>query len=79
MIRLEKRPEPSRAWSYAAPLVAVLASVGLAVILGRMLGDYDFGDGRKKKDESYMIFFYFFSVRVILSYCAKLLHFAFQF
>lgn len=26
------------------------------VILGRMLGDYDFGDGRKKKDEKYMIF-----------------------
>jgi nitrate/nitrite transport system substrate-binding protein len=26
------------------------------LILGRMLGEYDFGDGRKKKDESYMIF-----------------------
>jgi nitrate/nitrite transport system substrate-binding protein len=26
------------------------------IILGRMLGDYDFGDGRKKKDPSYMIF-----------------------
>ena len=26
------------------------------LILGRMLGDYDFGDGRKKKDENYMIF-----------------------
>jgi nitrate/nitrite transport system substrate-binding protein len=26
------------------------------LILGRMLGDYDFGDGRKKKDPSYMIF-----------------------
>jgi nitrate/nitrite transport system substrate-binding protein len=26
------------------------------VILGRMLGDYDFGDGRKKKDPNYMIF-----------------------
>jgi nitrate/nitrite transport system substrate-binding protein len=26
------------------------------IILGRMLGDYDFGDGRKKKDENYMIF-----------------------
>jgi nitrate/nitrite transport system substrate-binding protein len=25
-------------------------------ILGRMLGDYDYGDGRKKKDENYMIF-----------------------
>ena len=26
------------------------------VILGRMKGDYDFGDGRKKKDPNYMIF-----------------------
>src|SRR5215212_5446084 len=26
------------------------------IILGRLLGDYDYGDGRKKKDESYMIF-----------------------
>jgi len=26
------------------------------VILGRLLGDYDYGDGRKKKDENYMIF-----------------------
>jgi len=26
------------------------------LILGRMLGDYDFGDGRKKKDPHYMIF-----------------------
>jgi len=26
------------------------------IILGRMLGDYDFGDGRKKKDANYMIF-----------------------
>jgi nitrate/nitrite transport system substrate-binding protein len=26
------------------------------IILGRMLGDYDMGDGRKKKDENYMIF-----------------------
>jgi nitrate/nitrite transport system substrate-binding protein len=26
------------------------------LILGRMLGDYDFGDGRKKKDPNYMIF-----------------------
>jgi nitrate/nitrite transport system substrate-binding protein len=25
-------------------------------ILGRLLGDYDYGDGRKKKDENYMIF-----------------------
>jgi nitrate/nitrite transport system substrate-binding protein len=26
------------------------------IILGRLLGDYDFGDGRKKKDSNYMIF-----------------------
>src|SRR5947207_4990662 len=26
------------------------------LILGRLLGDYDFGDGRKKKDPNYMIF-----------------------
>ena len=27
------------------------------VILGRMLGDYEYGDGRKEKDKFYMIFF----------------------
>ncbi|HET8578105.1 MAG TPA: CmpA/NrtA family ABC transporter substrate-binding protein [Methylomirabilota bacterium] len=27
------------------------------VILGRMLGDYDYGDGRKEKDKHYMTFF----------------------
>jgi nitrate/nitrite transport system substrate-binding protein len=26
------------------------------LILGRLLGDYDYGDGRKKKDEHYMMF-----------------------
>lgn len=26
------------------------------IILGRMLGDYDYGDGRKKKDPHYMVF-----------------------
>ncbi len=26
------------------------------LILGRLLGEYDYGDGRKKKDENYMIF-----------------------
>jgi nitrate/nitrite transport system substrate-binding protein len=26
------------------------------LILGRMLGDYDFGDGRTRKDPNYMIF-----------------------
>ena len=27
------------------------------IILGRMLGDYDYGDGRKEKDKYYMTFF----------------------
>ncbi|MBI1962869.1 MAG: ABC transporter substrate-binding protein [Candidatus Rokubacteria bacterium] len=27
------------------------------IILGRMLGDYDYGDGRKEKDKHYMTFF----------------------
>jgi nitrate/nitrite transport system substrate-binding protein len=27
------------------------------IILGRMLGDYDYGDGRKEKDPRYMTFF----------------------
>jgi nitrate/nitrite transport system substrate-binding protein len=27
------------------------------VILGRLLGDYDYGDGRKEKDKLYMTFF----------------------
>jgi nitrate/nitrite transport system substrate-binding protein len=27
------------------------------IILGRMLGDYDYGDGRKEKDPNYMTFF----------------------
>jgi nitrate/nitrite transport system substrate-binding protein len=27
------------------------------IILGRLLGDYDYGDGRKEKDKSYMTFF----------------------
>lgn len=27
------------------------------VILGRMLGDYDYGDGKKEKDPNYMIFY----------------------
>jgi len=26
------------------------------LILGRLLGDYDYGDGRKKKEDHYMIF-----------------------
>jgi nitrate/nitrite transport system substrate-binding protein len=28
-----------------------------AAILGRLLGDYDYGDGRKEKDPAYMTFF----------------------
>jgi nitrate/nitrite transport system substrate-binding protein len=27
------------------------------IILGRMLGDYDYGDGRKEKDKYYMTFY----------------------
>ncbi|HAV07921.1 MAG TPA: sugar ABC transporter permease [Rhodobacteraceae bacterium] len=38
MIRLEKRPEPSRAWSYAAPLVAVLATMVAGGLLFAFLG-----------------------------------------
>jgi nitrate/nitrite transport system substrate-binding protein len=32
-------------------------NAGRDVILGRMLGDYDYGDGRKEKDPFYMTFF----------------------
>ena len=33
MIRLEKRPQPSRAWSMATPLVAVLATMVMGGLL----------------------------------------------
>ncbi|MEP4036333.1 ABC transporter permease [Pseudophaeobacter sp.] len=38
MIRLEKRPQPSRAWSLATPLVAVLATMIAGGLLFALLG-----------------------------------------
>ncbi|MBY6140718.1 ABC transporter permease [Leisingera daeponensis] len=38
MIRLEKRPQPSRAWSLATPLVAVLATMAFGGLLFAALG-----------------------------------------
>ncbi|MBY6067190.1 ABC transporter permease [Leisingera aquaemixtae] len=38
MIRLEKRPQPSRAWSMATPLVAVLATMFFGGLLFAVLG-----------------------------------------
>ncbi|HBZ45471.1 MAG TPA: sugar ABC transporter permease, partial [Maritimibacter sp.] len=38
MIRLEKRPQPSRAWSMATPLVAVLATMVFGGLLFAVLG-----------------------------------------
>ena len=38
MIRLEKRPQPSRAWSLATPLVAVLATMIAGGMLFALLG-----------------------------------------
>ena len=38
MIRLEKRPQPSRAWSMATPLVAVLATMVMGGLLFATLG-----------------------------------------
>src|SRR6266446_4822210 len=32
-------------------------NAGKEIILGRMVGDYDYGDGRKEKDKYYMTFF----------------------
>ena len=38
MLRLEARPEPSRAWSYASPLLAIAITVLLGVLLFLALG-----------------------------------------
>jgi len=38
MLRLEVRPQPSRAWSYASPLLALLIAVVIGVILFAALG-----------------------------------------
>lgn len=42
MIRLEKRPQPSRAWSMATPLVAVLATMLFGGLLFAVLGKNPF-------------------------------------
>ena len=49
--KLENRPEQ-------ADIVSKPTYINCqkGVILGRLLGDYDFGDGRKKKDPNYMIY-----------------------
>ena len=48
---LKNRPEQAEIVSRATYI-----NCPKEIILGRMLGDYDFGDGRKKKDPNYMIF-----------------------
>ena len=48
---LENRPEQAEIVSKATYI-----NCSKDVILGRMLGDYDFGDGRSNKDPNYMIF-----------------------
>ncbi|HMJ90704.1 MAG TPA: CmpA/NrtA family ABC transporter substrate-binding protein [Candidatus Acidoferrum sp.] len=49
--KLENRPEQAKIVS-----AATYINCPPEIILGRMLGKYDFGDGRKKEDSSYMIF-----------------------
>src|SRR4030095_9498720 len=49
--KLENRPEQAEIVSRATYI-----NCPKELILGRMLGDYDFGDGRKTKDPNYMIF-----------------------
>jgi nitrate/nitrite transport system substrate-binding protein len=48
---LENRPEQAQIVSRPTYI-----NCPKEIILGRMLGDYDFGDGRVKKDSHYMIF-----------------------
>jgi nitrate/nitrite transport system substrate-binding protein len=48
---LENRPEQAKIVS-----AATYINCPPEIILGRMLGKYDFGDGRKKDDANYMIF-----------------------
>jgi general nucleoside transport system permease protein len=38
MLRLEVRPQPSRAWSYASPVLALLITVLIGVVLFTLLG-----------------------------------------
>jgi nitrate/nitrite transport system substrate-binding protein len=49
--KLENRPEQAEIVSRPTYI-----NCSKEIILGRMLGDYDFGDGRTKKDPNYMIF-----------------------
>jgi nitrate/nitrite transport system substrate-binding protein len=49
--KLENRPEQAEIVSRPTYI-----NCPKEIILGRMLGDYDFGDGRTKKDPNYMIF-----------------------
>ena len=42
MIRLEKRPQPSRAWSLATPLLAVVATMIFGGLLFAALGKNPF-------------------------------------
>jgi nitrate/nitrite transport system substrate-binding protein len=49
--KMENRPEQARIVSKATYI-----NCPPEIILGRLQGHYDFGDGRKKEDPSYMIF-----------------------
>ena len=49
---LKNRPEQAEIVSQAPPT----STARKELILGRMQGHYDFGDGRKKEDPNYMIF-----------------------
>jgi nitrate/nitrite transport system substrate-binding protein len=50
--KLENRPHMAEVVSWAQYI-----NTQKEIILGRMLGDYDYGDGRKEKDPNYMTFF----------------------
>jgi nitrate/nitrite transport system substrate-binding protein len=50
--KLENRPQMAEVVSKPQYI-----NTSKEIILGRMLGDYDYGDGRKEKDPNYMTFF----------------------
>ena len=50
--KLENRPKMAEVVGQAQ-----YVNAAKEIILGRMLGDYDYGDGRKEKDKHYMTFF----------------------
>ncbi|HET9923318.1 MAG TPA: CmpA/NrtA family ABC transporter substrate-binding protein [Methylomirabilota bacterium] len=50
--KLENRPKMAEVVSQPQYI-----NTSKEIILGRMLGDYDYGDGRKEKDKYYMTFF----------------------